>query len=110
MYRVGAWVVATGLCASLAVLPSVSQEHSARARKTVSRVMPTYPPLAKRLNIKGSVRMEVLIRPDGTVKSSRVLGGNPVLLQSAADAVRKWRFESATEETAEIVMVTFEPD
>jgi outer membrane biosynthesis protein TonB len=54
--------------------------------------------------------MEVLIRPDGTVKSSRVLGGNPVLLQSAADAVRKWRFESATEETAEIVMVTFEPD
>jgi hypothetical protein len=39
----------------------------------------------------------------------KALGGSPVLIASATDAVLKWRFEAASEETTEIVQLTFEP-
>ena len=39
---------------------------------------------------------------------TRVLGGNPVLVESAQDAVGKWKFEPAQNETTEIVQVAFE--
>jgi outer membrane biosynthesis protein TonB len=38
-----------------------------------------------------------------------VLGGNPVLVEAAADAVNKWKFEAASSETTEVVQVTFIP-
>jgi hypothetical protein len=36
--------------------------------------------------------------------------GSPVLIESALDAVRKWRFEAGPEEPAETIQVTFEPE
>src|SRR5580765_3227497 len=64
-------------------------------RKVVWRAPPRYPELAKKMNIRGMVRVEAVVRPNGSVKSTRVLGGNPVLVDAALDAVGKWRFESA---------------
>jgi outer membrane biosynthesis protein TonB len=37
-----------------------------------------------------------------------VLGGNPVLVEAAQDAVSKWKFEPSQSETTEIVQVGFE--
>ena len=53
--------------------------------------------------------LEVDLRQNGSVKSANALGGNPALIQSAIDAVRKWKFEAAPEETTEIVQIMFEP-
>jgi hypothetical protein len=36
------------------------------------------------------------------------LGGNPVLVESAQDAVSKWKFEASQGETTEIVQLAFE--
>jgi TonB family protein len=52
-------------------------------------------------------RLEVVVREDGSVQSAKVLGGNPVLIDAATDAVRKWRFEAASRETVEVVEVRF---
>lgn len=52
--------------------------------------------------------MEVIVRPNGSVKSSRVLGGNPVLVEAAQDAVSKWKFEPGQSESTEIVQLGFE--
>lgn len=79
-------------------------------RKVELRVAPVYPELAKKMHIRGSVRVEATVRPNGTVKSTRVLGGNPVLIQSAQDAVSKWKFEAAQGETTEIVQLSFEAE
>lgn len=79
------------------------------SRKVVTRLAPTYPELAKRMHLAGSVRIEAVIRPNGSVKSTRVVGGNPVLVQAAADAVTKWKFETGPNETTEIVQLTFVP-
>ena len=81
---------------------------SSSERKVSSRVAPAYPELAKKMHIHGIVRVEVIVRPNGSVKSSRVLGGNPVLVESAQDAVGKWKFEPTQAETTEIVQLAFE--
>ncbi len=77
-------------------------------RKIASRVQPVYPELAKKMHIQGTVRVEATVRPNGSVKSTRVLGGNPVLVPAAEDAVARWKFESAQLETKEIIQLAFE--
>jgi len=77
-------------------------------RKVLTRVAPNYPDLARKMHIHGVVRVETLVRPNGTVKSTRVLGGNPVLVDAAVDAIGKWKFEPAPNDTTELVQLTFE--
>lgn len=76
-------------------------------RKVKYRVNPTYPDLARRMSIVGKVRIEVVVAPDGHVKSARAVGGNPVLIQACLDAVKEWKFETAPEETTQLVGFEF---
>lgn len=76
-------------------------------RKTVTRVAPVYPDLARKMHLHGIVKVEAVVRPNGTVKSARALGGNPVLLDAAVDAVKNWKFEPGPNETTEVVQLTF---
>jgi len=76
-------------------------------RKVKSKILPTYPELAKRMNVTGKVKVEVVITPDGRVKSTRVIGGHPLLVQSCTDAVKEWKFVTAPEETTQIVECEF---
>jgi TonB family protein len=78
-------------------------------RKITSRVAPNYPELAKKMRTQGIVKVEAVVRPNGSVKSTRVLGGNPVFIEAAADAVSKWKFEPSTSETTEVIQLTFIP-
>ena len=93
--------------ASLASAQSAGPANVAD-RKVSTRVAPVYPELAKKMHIHGAVRVEAIVRPNGTVKSTRVLGGNPVLVDAAQDAVTKWKFEPAQGETTEVVQLAFE--
>ena len=79
-------------------------------RKVTNRVAPPYPELARAMNVKGSVRLEVIVAPNGTVKSVKVLGGHPVLAQAAERAVQKWQWERAAHESSEWVELRFNPD
>lgn len=99
-------VVLVALTTSLATAQSSAPATS--ERKIASRVAPAYPDLAKKMHIHGTVRVEAVVRPNGSVKSTRVLGGNPVLVDAALDAVGKWKFESGQNETTEVVQLTFE--
>ncbi|MGB7284043.1 MAG: energy transducer TonB [Candidatus Acidiferrum sp.] len=76
-------------------------------RKVKSKVTPEYPLLAKRMNVSGKVKIEVVITPDGRVKSTRVIGGHPLLVQACQDAVKEWKFAPAAEETTQIVEFDF---
>jgi TonB family protein len=100
------FAVAAILTATLANAQD-SSASSSSDRKVASRVTPTYPELAKRMHIHGIVRVEATVRPNGTVKTTRVLGGNPVLVDAAVDAVSKWKFEPAQGETTVIVPLSF---
>jgi len=76
-------------------------------RKAVEKVPAVYPLIAKNNRIRGVVKLEVVVRGNGSVKSTKVLGGSPLLLDSATDAVLKWKFEPASAETTEVVQVQF---
>jgi len=59
------------------------------------------------MGLTGKVKIEIVIAPDGHVKSSRAIGGHPVLVQSCLDAVRDWKFESGPEETTQVLEFEF---
>jgi protein TonB len=79
----------------------------ATLRKVKNRVDPVYPDLAKRNNISGSARVELLITTDGRVKDVKVLGGNPVLVDAVIAAVMKWKYEPAAEESSVVIKFDF---
>jgi len=80
---------------------------SAQDRKAKQQVKPAYPELAKRLRIRGKVRIEVTIAPDGRVKNTKVTGGHPLLADAAQNAVKDWRYEPGPDETTQIVEFVF---
>jgi len=79
------------------------------SRRAKTKVAPIYPELARKMNITGTVKVEVVVSPNGAVKEARVIGGHPVLAGSALDAVKKWRFEAAPVESTGIIDFKFEP-
>ena len=77
-------------------------------RRAKSKVQPVYPELARRMNLTGSVKVEVVVAPNGSVKDAKVVGGHPVLANAALEAVKKWRFEPAGAESTGVVDFKFE--
>ena len=100
-------VYASVLAISLLFVHSPADAQS--TRKLKNRVEPVYPDLARRNNISGSARVELLILPDGRVKDVKALGGNPVLIQAVVAAVMKWKYEPAAEESTIIIKFDFNP-
>lgn len=78
-------------------------------RRAKNKVQPLYPELARKMNIAGTVKIEVTVAPNGTVKEARVIGGHPVLANPALDAAKKWRFEPAPAESVGVIEFKFEP-
>jgi TonB family protein len=77
-------------------------------RKIVKKVAPEYPALARRLHMKGAVKLLVTVQPGGGVVSAKPVGGNPVLLDAAMNVIGKWRFEPAPDQSTVIVEMKFE--
>lgn len=78
-------------------------------RKVKSRVSPLYPEIARKLNLAGVVKIELVVTPSGVVKETKVIGGNPILVNAAVDAVKKWKFETASDESVGVVEFKFDP-
>jgi TonB family protein len=85
------------------------QEPAEGTRKVLSRVMPHYPEMARTLNLKGNVKAEAVVKPNGQVKSVDVRGGHPILVRAAENAIYRWRWEPAAHETREPIEVRFDP-
>lgn len=75
----------------------------------LKKVLPAYPDLARRLNIKGFVKLLVTVEPSGKVKSAQAVGGNPAFVAAAMNVISKWRFEPAPAPTTETVEIEFKP-
>ena len=86
---------------------ALNSEEITRRAKT--KIQPVYPDLARKMNITGTVKVEVVVAPNGTVKGVRVVGGHPVLASAALEAVKKWRFEPAPVESTGVIDFKFEP-
>jgi len=111
-------LVALGLAALLAgsaVLPPQGKAQEASTdgskRKVRHDVTPAYPPLAKEMHLMGRVKLETTIGADGHVLGTKVVGGSPLLVNAAVDAMKQWRFEPGPKDTTETFVFDFDsPD
>ncbi len=91
--------------------PSFAQQEQIEAkRKVLSKVVPAYPELARKMHISGSVKLEVIVAPNGSTKNTRAMGGHPLLVQAASDAVSKWKWAPSIQETTELIEIKFDPE
>jgi len=77
-------------------------------RAIVTQQNPVYPELLKKLGIGGTVKLSALVAADGTVKKTKIDGGNPMLAEIACLAVSKWKFAAASQPSNQPIEVTFD--
>jgi len=93
-------VPAVFLFGSFAVIHRTwGQENSGEAPKwkIPTRVVPEYRSLAKQMNVSGKVKMETTVAADGRVVTTKVIGGSPLLMNSALEALKRWALKDTTE-------------
>jgi TonB family protein len=109
--RISAFSLAGFLMLNMAATADIAAGQDAAAssgaRKVRTKIAPLYPPLARQLNVSGRVKLEVTVSADGHVVSTRTIGGSPLLVGPAAEAVKKWRYEPAAKESTEIAEFNF---
>ena len=90
------------------VTPSLNvcaqQEASRKAKKEVPA---QFPPLGRQLGLSGTVRVAVVISPEGKVKSAHAVGGPPLFMAPAEEAAKQWEFEPNSKETKQVVEFEF---
>ncbi len=59
----------------------------------IHRVEPVYPTLAKSARVQGEVVLKAIINRNGDIEDLQLVSGHPMLVQSAIDAVRQWRYK-----------------
>jgi len=96
-----------GSLAGPPIAPAQESSQESAKRKVKTRVMPDYPVLAKQMKVTGKVKIETTIAADGHVTNTKVVGGSPLLVSAAMDAIKKWRFEPGTRETTEVIEFDF---
>jgi TonB family protein len=85
------------------------QSSAETVRRIVRQTAPSYPELAKKMNLGGTVKVIAVVTADGNVKSVEPLGGSPVPIKAAEDAVAKWKFAPGAE-SREALELHFTPN
>ncbi len=87
-----------------------AQKAEKPPRKLLVKTTPDYPWDLRRSHIGGLVRLNLVIAPNGAVDRVTVLGGNPILAETASKAVKRWKYAPAEAETNQQVEVEFDPN
>ena len=66
---------------------------SVMAGNALNKVVPVYPPAAKKAKIQGAVLLHALIGKTGSIEELQAVSGPDDLKQSALDAVRQWTYK-----------------
>jgi len=81
------------LAATLFFCANFSFAQGAACKSKGAAVKADYPEFARRMKISGAVRLQLQLTDTGSVRESKILGGNPVLASSAQQAVKQAKFE-----------------
>jgi TonB family protein len=84
------------------------QASAESARRVVRQTAPIYPEMARKIGLGGTVKVVAVIAADGDVKSVEPVGGSPLLIKAAEDAVAKWKFAPGAE-SRQTVELHFNP-
>jgi periplasmic protein TonB len=78
--------------------PKPSQQRvriggNVQAAKMVRQIQPMYPQIAKTAHVQGTVILHAIIAKDGSVQELQYISGPALLMRSAMDAVRQWKYQ-----------------
>ena len=109
--RLASGTVALMLCFTVGIAPTMlAQKSTSKSdRRVIVSVKPEYSDLLKHAQIGGLVRLKATVTAEGKVSSVDVVGGNPILAESAVAAVMKWKFAPGASQTVEEVTLSFSP-
>ncbi len=96
------------LCSGLALMGWAQSEPTDAGRKVLRKVSPTYPEIAKQLQLSGTVKVIAVVAADGSVKKVEPMGGSPLLVQTAINAVLQWKYAPGGE-SREPIELHFNP-
>ena len=104
MFKLSFATLTLAICAAKVCAQSTQVEEKRPVKRLVQ---PIVPELATKLNLTGTVKVEVTIAPDGSVKTTRIVGGHPVLASAAESAAQKSTFQPGPKETVEVIEFKF---
>jgi TonB family protein len=108
--RLASATLILALCLTTALVPtSLAQRAAKSERKVIVITKPDYPDILRRAQVGGIVRLKATVLPNGTVTDVEILGGNPILAENAASAVKKWKYAPAAAQTTEDISLSFSP-
>jgi TonB family protein len=92
-------VTRTQLEAGVFAIPANAREFETcddmQLARLTKRAEPAYPQMARIAHIQGDVYFSAIIGTDGKLQDIKALSGHPILIQSALDAIREWRYRPA---------------
>jgi TonB family protein len=92
---------ATFLFAVAQMASADSEKHlspSESLAAAVNKPQPEYSAIAKQLKLEGAVSLNAFVTEDGTVDHVESVSGNPVLIKSAEEALKHWKFNKQTDD------------
>ena len=97
--------IVAGFGASSPLLAQEPSAHGAIQPLLVKEVTPSYPAQLKGTGIEGTVRLECIVREDGTTGEARVIAAvHPVLDREALKALGEWRYLPARKDGKPVPM------
>src|SRR5258708_5543088 len=98
-----------GALLAMALSLGVANLRAQEGRKALSNPAPTYPEVAKKLRLVGTVKVQVLIAADGRIKEKNFIGGHPILVNAVEEKLENWEYAPASGETKRQVEFNFHP-
>jgi TonB family protein len=101
---------------SLTTLAGAAGAHAATltpasGRTATKKVTPAYPEVARKAHLEGTVKLTLVVTPEGKVKSVAVVGGHPIFAVAATTAAKQWQFTPAAKESTQPLVFEFKrPD
>jgi TonB family protein len=98
-----------GALLALALSLGVANLQAQEGRKALSNPAPSYPEVAKRLRLVGTVKVQIVIGTDGRIKEKSFIGGHPVLVNAVEETLKNWKYAAGSGETTTQLEFNFHP-
>jgi TonB family protein len=98
-----------GALLAIALCLGVGNLQAQDSRKVLSNPAPTYPEVAKKLHLVGTVKVQVVIGADGKIKETSFVGGHPVLVNAVQETLKNWKYAPSSSETSTLLEFNFHP-
>ncbi len=86
--------------------PEMHVEESVAKHNAIEKPAPTISRLARQMKVSGRVEVAIRIDEHGEVAKTRIVSGNPLLVETVLIAIKHWKFRPFTESSGAVVVAT----